>query len=159
VGQTIGLIELAGGFRSEQLAAYFATIGIAMPAVTTVSVDGARNSPEGSPNGADGEVYGNIEIAASTAPDAHIVVYFGPNTDAGFLDAVKAAIHDETNKPSVILIGWGKPEAQWAGSAINAMNQAFEEAATLGITVCVAAGDRAAVFRVKRLEGATACDP
>jgi len=55
----------------------------------------------------------DIEVAGAIAPGAKIVVYFAPNTDAGFLDAIAAAIHDTTNKPSVISISWGGPESNW----------------------------------------------
>jgi kumamolisin len=68
-------------------------------------------------------------------------VYFAPNTDAGFLDAITTAIHDTTNKPSVISISWGGPESTWTAQAMTAMDQAFQAAATLGITVCIASGD------------------
>ena len=50
-----------------------------------VSVDGARNAPVGNPNSADGEVLLDIEVAGSIAYQANIAVYFGPNTDQGFL--------------------------------------------------------------------------
>jgi kumamolisin len=46
----------------------------------------------------------DIEVAGAVAPGASIVVYFAPNTDAGFRDAVSQAVHDATNKPSVISI-------------------------------------------------------
>ena len=68
-------------------------------------------------------------------------MYFAPNTDAGFLDAITTAIHDTTNKPSVISISWGGPESTWTAQAMTAMDDAFQAAATLGITVCVASGD------------------
>ncbi len=35
----------------------------------------------------------DIEVAGAIAPRADLVVYFAPNTDAGFLDAVSAAAH------------------------------------------------------------------
>src|SRR6202011_1072179 len=72
---------------------------------------------------------------------AKIVVYFAPNTDAGFLDAITTAIHDTTHKPSVISISWGGPESSWTAQAMTAMDDAFQAAASLGITVCVASGD------------------
>jgi kumamolisin len=74
-------------------------------------------------------------------PQATVAVYFAPNTDAGFLDAITTAIHDTTNKPSVISISWGGPESSWTAQAMTAMDEAFQAAATLGITVCVASGD------------------
>jgi len=43
-GQTIGIIELGGGYRQADLAAYFKTLGLAAPAITAVSVDGGRTS-------------------------------------------------------------------------------------------------------------------
>src|SRR6202034_3859800 len=48
---------------------------------------------------------------------------------------------DKTNKPSVISISWGSAESQWTQQAMNAMDQVFQAAAALGITVTVAAGD------------------
>ena len=33
----------------------------------------------------------DIEVAGAVAPGAKIVVYFAPNTDAGFLDAITTA--------------------------------------------------------------------
>ena len=68
-------------------------------------------------------------------------MYFAPNTDQGFLDAVTTAIHDTTNKPSVISISWGGPESSWTQQSLTAFDQAFQAAAAMGITVCVAAGD------------------
>jgi kumamolisin len=68
-------------------------------------------------------------------------VYFAPNTDAGFLDAITTAIHDTTNKPSIISISWGGPESTWTSQAMTSFDEAFQTAATLGITVCVASGD------------------
>lgn len=141
-GQTIALIELGGGFVASDLSAYFSGLGLgAQPTVLAVGVDGASNAPTGDPNGPDGEVMLDIEVAGALAPAARIAVYFGPNTDAGFLDAITTAIHDTTNKPSVISISWGGPEASWSQQALNAFDQAFQDAAALGITVCAAAGD------------------
>jgi kumamolisin len=109
--------------------------------VSAVSVDSASNAPTGSPNGPDGEVMLDIEVVGSIAPRAKIVVYFAPNTDAGFLDAVTTAIHDTTNSPSVLSISWGGPESTWTSQAKTAMDSAFQVAAMMGITVCVASGD------------------
>ncbi|HEY0801501.1 MAG TPA: S53 family peptidase, partial [Steroidobacteraceae bacterium] len=70
-----------------------------------------------------------------------IAVYFAPNTDAGFLDAITAAIHDATNKPSVVSISWGGAESSWTAQAMTAMDDAFQAAAAMGVTVCIASGD------------------
>src|SRR5262249_58708934 len=95
----------------------------------------------GDPSGPDGEVMLDIEVVGAIAPGANIAVYFAPNTDAGFLDAITTAIHDTTNKPSVISISWGGPESSWTQQAMTAYDQAFQAAAAMGITVCAASGD------------------
>jgi kumamolisin len=140
-GECVALIELGGGFTPADLDTYFSGLGAFSPTVTAVSVDGANNSPTGDPSGPDGEVMLDIEVVGSIAPGARIAVYFAPNTDAGFLDAITSAIHDTTNKPSVISISWGGPESTWTSQAMTAMDEAFQAAAAIGITVCVASGD------------------
>jgi kumamolisin len=77
--------------------------------VIAVPVSGGKNQPD-NPDGADGEVMLDIEVAGAVAPGARIVVYFAPNTDQGFVDAVAHAVHDTKNKPSVISISCGAPE-------------------------------------------------
>jgi kumamolisin len=139
-GQTIGLIELGGGYKTADLSTYFKTLGQKAPQVSAVSVDGGKNSPS-TANSADGEVMLDIEVSAAVAPGAKVVVYFAPNTDQGFIDAVSTAIHDSTNKPSVISISWGGPESSWTTQAMNALDDACQSAAALGITITVAAGD------------------
>jgi kumamolisin len=140
-GECVAIIELGGGYRPADLKTYFGGLNVADPSVLTVSVDQAKNSPTGDANGPDGEVMLDIEVVGAIAPQAKIAVYFAPNTDAGFLDAVTTAIHDTTNKPSVLSISWGGPESSWTSQAMTAMDSAFQAAATLGISVCIASGD------------------
>jgi len=140
-GQTIGIIELGGGFRSRDLKTFFKEIGVVAPKVSSISVDHAGNHPS-TPNSDDGEVMLDIEVAGAVAPGAQIAVYFAPNVgDKGFLDAINAAIHDSQRKPSVISISWGGPEASSDTQAVDAYHELFAAAAALGITVCAASGD------------------
>ncbi len=140
-GQCIALIELGGGYRTSDLQAYFAALKLPAPSVTAISVDGALNHPAGDPNSADGEVVLDIEIAAAVASRARLAVYFAPNTDRGFLDAITAAIHDTDRKPSVVSISWGSSENNWTPQAMKAFDDAFAAGAALGVTICVASGD------------------
>ena len=140
-GQTIALIELGGGYKQSDLDAYFKGLGIATPTVISVGVDGAANAPAGDPTSADGEVLLDIEVAGALAPGATIVVYFAPNTDQGFLDAITTAIHDTTNRPTVVSISWGGPESTWTQQSLTNYDQAFADAGMLGVTVTAAAGD------------------
>ncbi len=139
-GQCIGIIELGGGFQLDDVSNYFSSLNINAPQVISVSVDGGTNSP-GDPNGPDAEVMLDIEVSGAIAPGAKIVVYFTPNTDQGFLDAITTAVHDTTNQPSVISISWGSAESEWTSQALTNFDDAFQAAATMGVTVCVAAGD------------------
>lgn len=138
--QTIALIELGGGFRKADITAYFKSLSQKTPKVVAVSVSGAKNSP-GDANGADGEVMLDIEVAAAVAPGSRIVVYFAPNTDQGFVDAIASAIHDTKHNPSIISISWGAAEINWTAQAMNALDAACQSAAALGITITVASGD------------------
>ncbi len=139
--QTIGILELGGGYKVADLKQYFKGLGIAEPAVSAVSVDRGHNHPTGSATGPDGEVMLDIEVAGAVAPKARIVVYFAPNTDRGFLDALTTAIHDNVRQPSVVSISWGGPESSWTAQAMLAFDQAAQAAAALGVTICAAAGD------------------
>jgi kumamolisin len=105
-GQCIAIIELGGGYNASDLNSFFGNLGIATPVITVVSVDGATNSPTGDASGPDGEVELDIEMAGAIAPGAQIAVYFAPNTDQGFTDAITTAVHDATLKPSIISISW-----------------------------------------------------
>jgi len=152
-GQSIALIELndvdksgnpsGAGYQASDLASYFKGLGIAVPSVVAVSVDGGANVPGPDPD-SDGEVTLDIEVAGSVAPGAAIAVYFAPNTTAGFIDAVSQAVHDTVRKPSVISISWGGPEdadGQVDQQFTQGLNQAIQDAAQLGVTVCCATGD------------------
>ncbi len=140
-GQTIALVELGGGYTQADLDAYFGGLGVPSPVVASVSVDGGTNAPAGTAQSADSEVLLDIEVAGAIAPGAKLVVYFAPNTDRGFLDAVSTAIHDTENRPQILSISWGGPETTWTAQALAAFDAVCADAAMLGITVLCAAGD------------------
>jgi kumamolisin len=141
-GECIALIELGGGYTDADLSNYWSKLQLTeTPAVSAIPVGNGSNNPTGDPNGPDGEVMLDIEVAGSIAPGAKIVVYFAENTDAGFLNAITTAVHDSTNNPSVVSISWGGPESSWTQQAMTSMDEAFQSAGAMGVTVCVAAGD------------------
>jgi kumamolisin len=139
-GETIGIIELGGGFNQSDITSYFKSLNIKAPTVTAVSVDNGSNDPT-TPDSADGEVLLDIEVAGGVAPGAKIVVYFTTNTSQGFQDALSTAIHDTTNNPSAISISWGGPESTWTSQSMQTFDQVAQEAAALGVTITVASGD------------------
>jgi kumamolisin len=140
-GQCIGILEFGGGYSLTDLQNYFQKIGVPMPPISSVSVGHAQNRPTRNPNGPDAEVMLDVEVAGSIASGAKIVVYFAPNTSMGFVNAITTAVHDTTNRPNIISISWGGPEPTWTKQTMNLMDRAFQDAATLGISVFAAAGD------------------
>ncbi len=139
-GQTIAIVELGGGFGSADLNAYFGGLGLSTPSVTAVGVDGASNVAGKDPDGADGEVLLDIEVAGAIAPGAKQLVYFAPNTDDGFVDAVTKAAHADP-APTAMSISWGQSEDQWSAQGRAALDAALADATLLGVTVTAAAGD------------------
>ncbi len=150
-GECIGLIELGGGYQEADLELFFGGLDVSVPDVVAVGVEGASNDfADG--GGANGEVALDIQVAGAMAPAATLAVYFAPNTDQGFLAAINEAIHDTTNKPSVVSISWGGPEESWTPQAMEAMDEAFADAAALGISVFVASGDQGSADRLQFIE-------
>jgi kumamolisin len=149
-GQSIGLLEFGGGFHPKQLHSYFTSVGIKPPKLVVKEVRPGANKPRGKPGtlNPDTEVYLDIEVAASLAPDATIVVYFGENTTKGWLHTLQTAILDKQHDLSVISISWGEAEQEWSPQAIKQIDDLFQLAAHRGITICCSAGDR----------GITECD-
>jgi subtilase family serine protease len=144
-GQTIGIFEFGGGYKLSDVQLFYNSIHATVPSITAVSVDGQTNNP-----GTDGyttETLLDIGVSGSVAPGAKLAVYFAPWTEQGWVDIVTTAIHDATNKPSVISISYGWPENDtfgsltWSAAAIKAVTETFQEAAALGVTIMVSSGD------------------
>jgi kumamolisin len=136
-GQAVAIIELGGGYTASDLSTYFSGLGLSVPSVNAVGVDSGSNTPG---QEADGEVELDIEVVGGVAPGAVQYVYFANNTDQGFIDAISQAVH-ATPTPIAVSISWGQSEDQWSAQTRTAMDQAFSDAAALGVTVTVAAGD------------------
>ncbi|HZE71702.1 MAG TPA: S53 family peptidase [Pyrinomonadaceae bacterium] len=142
-GQSIGLLEFGGGFRSRELNSYFKSAGIGAPTIVVKEIPPAANRPRGKRGtlNPDTEVYLDIEVAASLAPKATVVVYFGENTEQGWLRTLQAAIFDKTHDLSVISISWGQAEQDWSHRAVAEIDRLFQLAAYRGITICCSSGD------------------
>ncbi|HXM44699.1 MAG TPA: S53 family peptidase [Bryobacteraceae bacterium] len=157
-GECIGILEFGGGYTTSDLNTYFQGLGIATPSITAVSVDGVTNQPAPGQDSPDTEVMLDIEVSGAVAPGANVVVYFSNFTEQGWVDAVTTAVHDSVHNPSVLSISWGYAEGQsiWSAGAIQAVNEAFQAAAAMGVTVCCAAGDDGSRDQVD--DGLAHCD-
>ena len=138
-GKRLAIVELGGGFQTSDINIFWKILnnGLPVPPINAISVDNAVNSPG---NQADGEVELDIQVALGVAPQLTLDVYFAPNTDQGFVDVFASSIHND-NKPDAITNSWGGPLSGFSGMAIRAMDQLFEDAHTLGISIFSAAGD------------------
>ena len=133
-GRTVGIVELGGAVNINDLAN--------KSNVFEVNVNGAQPVSDG-PQGADAEVMLDIEVVQGVAPDAQINVYFAPNTDRGFLDAINKAVSD-LSAGDAISISWGGPESSWDAATLDQFDAAFKAARAKGINVLCAAGDSGA---------------
>lgn len=143
-GVTVALLEFGGGYSLTDIEQFSRGLGLPGPTVVTVGVDGATNAPNGDPNGPDTEVELDIEMVSALAPKAKIAVYFAPNSEQGFVDALSTAINDTVNQPSVVSISWGGPEQSWSPQGLNALEEAAQDAAIQGVTILAASGDQGA---------------
>jgi len=140
-GQSIGLLEFGGGYFPDDLKKFCTMAKLpAPPQVITVSTDG---TPTNAKDGAEGEVMLDIEVATGVLPNARIVVYFAHFTEQGWVTILDAAVHDQKNDPGVLSASWGYAEGNdiWTSQAMTQINETLKEAAAIGVTVCVAAGD------------------
>jgi kumamolisin len=142
-GQSIGLLEFGGGFRTRELEKYFRSVGIVPPRIVVKEVAPGKNQTVGKPGtlNPDTEVYLDLEVVGSLAPEANIVVYFGEDNEQGWLHTLQEAIFDKTHDLSVISISWGQAEQEWSPNAIVEIDKLFQVAAHRGITVCCSSGD------------------
>jgi len=140
-GESIGLLEFGGGYFPDDLAKFCELVDAPNSAkILPISVD---QTPTDSSDDVAGEVMLDVEIVAALCPKATIPVYFAEWSERGWIDILDAAIHDTTNSPTILSISYGLPEGldTWTDQALDQVDEALQEAAHLGVTVCVAAGD------------------
>ena len=143
-GETIAVLEFGGGFSPARLRRYLNQQGVRAPRIIVREIGKAANAPL-KPTGlltSDCEVYMDLEILASLAPDATLIVYFAENTSRGWIEALEAVLSEQKHKPSVLSISWGQAEQDWDPHTVRAVERLLQMAAVLGVTVCCASGDR-----------------
>jgi kumamolisin len=139
-GQTVAILEFGGGYLQSDMAAAARAMGVPVPEIVALSVDGASQDFAGGA-GASGEVALDMQVVAGAAPGVRLAVYFAPNAARSFVDATLDALHDQQNAASVISISWGGAEEGWSQAGMQAMNRALADAARLGVSVFISSGD------------------
>jgi kumamolisin len=146
-GQAVGVITLRGGYLPSDLDAAAAGANRPRAVVVDQSVDGVVNDFGTNPS-ADEELALDLQVLTTTIPAARIVVYFADNTMDSLANAIRLAVNDQANRPSVLSISWGSAETFWPEAARNAVQAALEEARDRHVTVIAAAGDELATAGV-----------
>jgi kumamolisin len=138
--QSVGILEFGGGFFEQDLEKFCKLTGGSLPVVKPISTDG---TPTSAKDGAQGEVMLDVEIVAGCCPKSTIVVYFADWSEQGWITALDASTQDKENDPGVLSCSWGYAEDAdiWTQQAMTQVNESMKDAAFLGITVCIAAGD------------------
>lgn len=129
-GQTIALYEL-GQYDNNDTAVFFTCYGLS-PSITSVNIDG------GATGGFSDEATMDVEEAAALAPGASVIVYQGPNANAGPVDTYTAIA--DADVATIVSTSWGDCESDPSG-AVSAEAPIFEQMVAEGITVVTAAGD------------------
>jgi len=157
-GQTIGLYEMEtgegrAGYTKQDLANTMQAFGgeLKVPSPIDVSVDGISNSGV-----SDGETGLDITVASAIAQGAKIAVYFTGPTPQNIIHAIQRMVHPAPGDPDPTVIsisyGWGPDDAtseSFSENDYNQLDQLFQDAANLGITVLVSSGDSGALIASK----------
>ena len=155
-GTTIGIVTFAS-FTPSDAYGYWQSLGLNVSSsrIREVQVDGGSGPV--SDVGGSLETSIDVEQSGGLSPGSKVVVYEGPNTDQGFIDAFAKAI--DSNTADTISCSWGEweffdlasqgnvvtdPVTGRSASTLRALNDLFLQAALQGQSMYVAAGDAGA---------------
>jgi kumamolisin len=157
-GQTIGIYEMEtqdgpAGYTLQDITGTMKAFGggLKVPQPIDVSVDGVTNSGQ-----SDGETGLDITVAGAIAQGATLAVYFTGGTSQSILHALQTMVHPGAGdpQPNILSIsyGWGPDdpsEASFSDQEYQQLDQLFQDAASLSITVLVSSGDSGAFIASK----------
>ena len=146
-GQTIAIFS-ESGYKTEDINTYFTNLGLDVPTVQDVSIDGATNTPD-----THAETTMDICISASAAPGASVAVYFTPGKEKGWVDLIGRVVHPNSNDPVCSVLSssyyrYNGDDYNASADFLDAVSSAFQDAALQGVTVCVASGDRGSYSKI-----------
>jgi kumamolisin len=160
-GQTIGIYEMVTddpvtgipqnpGYTGADIASTMNAFGggLTVPTPVDVAVGGQNNAGV-----SDGETVLDITVAGAVAQGATLAVYFTGGDNQSIIRALQRMIHPSAGDPvpTVITIsyGWGPDDdTQFTTPAeFSEMDQLFQDAASLDITVLVSTGDSGAMIQ------------
>ncbi|MDO7874755.1 S53 family serine peptidase [Hymenobacter sp. ASUV-10] len=137
-GQVMGFVELGGKLNQADFKQFFAQAGLKKPRVIEVGTPPASTGLTELMNNA--EVALDLQVAGALAPQARLVVYYGST----LLEALRAIVADDVNRPSVVSISWAGSEYNYSAADVAEMNNLLYMASLLGITLVAASADHGA---------------
>ena len=155
-GTTIAIVDAYGDpYIQQELNNFSNSFGIPTTNITIINVGSPINYTMGIVTGWNIEIALDVEWAHAMAPGAHIELYVAANNGPALFQAVEDAVFGTNGtitvaKPNIISLSWGIPENDIGSSAAVApvfglnypwLNQVFQQAAAMGITVFASAGD------------------
>jgi kumamolisin len=141
-GTRVGIISLGGGFLQNDVALSLTDMGLPVPTINFVSVDGMPNNFDTGAYSVENTL--DIYCVAAMVPAANISIYIAPNNNSGLYDAIARAVADNCD---VITISWGIDEVSLSGG--DFLNPVLSLAASRGITVLCCSGDFGSSSAVK----------
>lgn len=146
-GQTIGIVQLRGGFNGEDFDRCMAAQGVSAQHPFVKPVDRTMVA-HAAVTAKDVEAALDVQVVASLAPQARVVVYDAPDSERGFLDALREAVFGDEYAPNVVSVSYGWPENVWTPVALDIADELFAAAALLGISVACSSGDDGAALDI-----------
>jgi kumamolisin len=157
-GQTIGIYEMvtsAGppGYARADVDATIKAFGgsLTPPAPIDISIDGTANSGQSDP-----ETLLDITVAGAVAQKVKIAVYFTGEAADNMVHALQRMIHPSAGHPVPTIVsisyGWGLDDGSahnLTAQEIGVIDDLFQDAAHLGVTVLVSTGDTGAKIESK----------
>ena len=137
-GQVLALFQM-DGFNQSDITFYQQYYNLPAIPVETILMPGSTGNPGVNAD----EVTLDIELQMASAPGINrILVYEGPNTNAGVLAVYSRIAND--NRAKTVSTSWGLSEMDSTSSFMKSENQIFMQMAAQGQTLFAAAGDAGA---------------
>lgn len=136
-GQNIAVFEL-DGYQPADISQFATDNNLNPPSLSNVLVDGFNG--DAGPGAIEAEL--DLEVINEVAPQAHQIVYEGPNSTQGVNDTYNRIVTDD--QAHVVSVSWGQCEAQSGVTELQTLDTIFQQAAAQGISIFAASGDSGA---------------
>lgn len=140
-GATVAFIEQDLNVDVDEIQTYYQSQGVGPVSIILEQGSSIADTPDK----LNGEAMMDLELTGAVAPGATLIAYgvdqnYGYSSD-NWIDALIAALENDTNPCNVMSISLGSPEKHWPAQEALSVNILFAIAGQIGVTICVASGD------------------